>query len=101
MQVSIVPKGSIELRDHPPCSPHLAPCDFYLLPNIKNKWLSQRFSTDEDLVEGYNTLVLEITISEWHKCFDIWFGQVESVLHPKQSILKRNKIVNLIEFIHS
>lgn len=39
-----------ELLPHPPYSPDLAPCDFFLFPNMK-KWLAgQRFSSNEEVI---------------------------------------------------
>lgn len=39
-----------ELIDHPPYSPDLAPCDFFLFPNLK-KWLGgRRFATNDEVM---------------------------------------------------
>jgi hypothetical protein len=46
---------SWELFDHPPYSPDLAPSDYHLFTYVKN-WLgSQRFSNNEELMEGVKT----------------------------------------------
>jgi histone-lysine N-methyltransferase SETMAR len=45
-----------ELLEHPPCSPYLAPSDFYLFPKLKLFLASQRFSSNQEAiaaVEGY------------------------------------------------
>jgi hypothetical protein len=43
---------SWELFDHPPYSPDFAPTDYHLCTYPKN-WLgSQRFSNNEELIEG-------------------------------------------------
>ena len=45
-----------ELLEHPPCSPDLAPSDFYLLPKLKLFLAGQRFSSNQEViaaVEGY------------------------------------------------
>jgi hypothetical protein len=43
------------LFDHPPDSPDLAPSDFHVFTYLK-KWLSsQRFSDNEELMEGVKT----------------------------------------------
>ena len=50
-------KGSaLELLEHPPYSPDLAPSDFYLFPKLKLFLAGQRFSSDQEAiaaVEGY------------------------------------------------
>ena len=39
-----------ELLPHPPYSPDLAPCDFFLFPNMK-KWLGgKRFTSNEEVI---------------------------------------------------
>ena len=39
---------------HPPYSPDLAPCDFFLLPDLKT-WLSgKRFSSNEEILDAVN-----------------------------------------------
>jgi hypothetical protein len=34
---------------HPPCSPDLAPCDFFLFPKMKLKLKGRRFDTIEEI----------------------------------------------------
>ena len=42
-----------ELIPHPPYSPDLAPCDFFLFPNLKT-WLGgKKFSSNEEAVNEY------------------------------------------------
>ncbi|KAG5346224.1 SETMR methyltransferase, partial [Acromyrmex charruanus] len=39
-----------ELLPHPPYSPDLAPCDFFLFPNLK-KWLDgKKFTSNEEII---------------------------------------------------
>jgi len=45
-----------ELLEHPPCSPDLAPSDFYLFPKLKLFLTGQCFSLNQEViaaVEGY------------------------------------------------
>jgi len=35
---------------HPPCSPDLAPCDFFLFPNLKKSLDGQKFASNEEVV---------------------------------------------------
>ena len=47
-----------ELLEHLPCSPDLAPSDFYLIPKLKLFVAGQRFSLNHEAiaaVEGYFT----------------------------------------------
>lgn len=75
--------------NHLPYRPDLASCDFYLLPNIKNKLCGQRFSNTEAAVEAYHTIVSEISTYEWHKCFENKFGRMEKSITSKAEYFKK------------
>ena len=59
---------NIDLMCHPLYSPDLAPNDFFLLPYVKNKMRSQRFSTTEEAFDSFRMPVLKIPQSKWQKC---------------------------------
>ena len=42
-------KKNIPVRPHPPYSPDLAPCDFYLFPKLKSKLKGHHFGTIENI----------------------------------------------------
>jgi hypothetical protein len=46
---------SWELFDHPPCSPDLTPSGYRLFTYLKNWLTSQRFSNNEEFMEGVKT----------------------------------------------
>jgi len=71
----------IELMGHPPYSPDLAPNDFFLFPHIKNKLRGQRFSTPEEAVDAFKTLVLEVPQSDWKKPFENWFQRMQKCIN--------------------
>ncbi|XP_025154440.1 histone-lysine N-methyltransferase SETMAR-like [Harpegnathos saltator] len=70
----------VELIGHPPYSPDLAPNDFFLFPQIKNKLRGQRFSTPEEAVDAFKMHVLEVPQSEWKKCFENWFKRMQKCI---------------------
>lgn len=74
---------NIELMGHPAYSPDLAPNDFFLFPHIKNKLRGQRFSTPEEAVDAFKTHVLEVSQSEWKKCFENWFTRMQKCIDLK------------------
>lgn len=71
---------NIELMGHPPYSPDLAPNYFFLFPTIKNKLRGQRFSSPEGAVEAFKNHVLELSSSDWQKCFDNWFERMQKCI---------------------
>lgn len=81
-------KKGIKLLDHPPYSPDLSPCDFFLFPELKKNLAGQKFVSDPALkgaVEGIlkrvskNGLfhVFESWVSRCEKCIEIEGGYVE------------------------
>jgi hypothetical protein len=46
---------SLQLFDHPPYSPDLVPSDYHFFTYLKNWLRSQRFSNNEELMEGVET----------------------------------------------
>ena len=71
----------IELMGHPPYSPDLAPNDFFLFPKIKDKLRGKRFSSPEEAVEAFKSHVLELSISDWQKCFENWFERMHKCIN--------------------
>ena len=43
--------------DHPPYSPELAPCDFWLFPKLKSALKGQRFADLSDIQRNVKTLL--------------------------------------------
>lgn len=72
---------TIELMGHPPYSPDLAPNDFFLFPQIKDKLRGHRFSSPEDAVNAFKSRVLELSTSDWKKCFDNWFQRMQKCVN--------------------
>lgn len=77
-----------ELLPHAPYSPDLAPCDFYLFPNLK-KWLGgKRFGSNEEVMAETNAYFEEFDKSyyldgikkleyRWTKCIELKGDYVE------------------------
>lgn len=71
-----------ELLHHPPYSPDLAPCDFFLFPNLK-KWLGgKRFTSNEEVIAETNAYFAEFEKSyylaglqklekRWARCIEL------------------------------
>ena len=65
-------KKNIPVLPHPPYSPDLAPCDFYLFPELKSKLKGHHFgkmeSTQKIVTDELNTL----TENDFQYCYDQW-----------------------------
>jgi hypothetical protein len=54
--------------DHPPYTPDLAPCDFWLVPKLKNALTGQRFADIPD-IQCNVTLMQGILENKFQDCF--------------------------------
>jgi hypothetical protein len=50
-------RNNILIVPHPPCSPDLAPSDFWLFPTLKMGLRGRRFSTVEDIKENADAIL--------------------------------------------
>jgi len=61
-------KKNIPVLPHPPYSPDLAPCGFYLFSKLKLKLKGRHFGTMENITDGLHTL----TENDFRYCYDQW-----------------------------
>jgi hypothetical protein len=92
-------KNKITTMDHPPYSPDLAPCDFYLFPKVQNIKRGEHF-VDVDTIKLETTKLLkELTKEDMQHCFQEWrsigpsaFCQWESTSRVTTSPFQNNLI---------
>jgi hypothetical protein len=66
---------------HPPYSPDLAPCDYFLFPYIKLKLKGRRFDTIEE-IHGKSLRVLDnLTEKDFQEAFQMWRRRWDRCLH--------------------
>jgi histone-lysine N-methyltransferase SETMAR len=65
-------KNSITKMDHPPYSPDIAPCSFWLFPKLKNALKGQRFVDSYDIQRNVKTLRRVIPEHDFQDCFRQW-----------------------------
>lgn len=74
-------KNNIVLLPHPPYSPDLAPCDFFLFPRIKMN-LKEKYFVDVNEVEQKTLEVLtNIKEDEFLRCFEQWKTKLEKCIN--------------------
>jgi len=56
---------------HPPYSPDLTPCDFFLFPRLEIL-KGHRFEASEDIKQNSTKTLLDILKEEFAKCFQQW-----------------------------
>ena len=70
-------KYSIPILDHPPYSPDLAPCDFYLFPKVKSALKGTRFESVEAVKEKAARVLKELKEQNFQHCFEQWKIRIE------------------------
>lgn len=77
-----------ELLPHPPYSPDLAPCDFFLFPNLKRSLAGQKYGSNEEVIaaaeeyfagqqKSYYTEGLKKLQHRWEKCIELKGDYIE------------------------
>ena len=66
----------IKVLAHPPYSPDLAPCDFWLFPLVKNKLAGRKFARPENLARAIGAVLKSIPQKDYRKCFSDWIERL-------------------------
>lgn len=74
---------------HPPYSPDLAPCDFFVFPITKKQMRGVRFESPEAAVQAYIQHVEDIPALEWSHCFDKWFQRMKTCIDSAGKYFKK------------
>ena len=69
-------KKKIKILRHPPYSPDLSPCDYYMFNKIKNKLKGKVFRSSHHLKLAWVSALKELTKNDFHTCFRMWFDQI-------------------------
>jgi hypothetical protein len=57
---------------YPPYSPDLAPCDFWLFPEIKLTMKGNRFDTIPEMEDATKERLIALTKDDFQGCFRSW-----------------------------
>lgn len=85
---------NVHILPHPPYSPDLAPCDFYLFPKIKEKLKGRRFESKEDALSAYNLEISEVSEKEWAEVFSRWFKRMDKCIHAEGEYFEKIDMSN-------
>ena len=70
----------ISTLPHPPYSPDLASCDFWLFPTMKRMLKGRRFESDEALEEAAVEAIENIPIEEFGNFMDKWLHRAHKCI---------------------
>ena len=65
-------RQNMKILPHPPYSPDLAPCDFWLFGNLKKSLRNRRFASEEELDDAVNEYLQSIQKNDWERVFHLW-----------------------------
>ena len=65
-------KENIPVLPHPPYSPDLAPCDFYLFPKLKSKVKVHHFGTMENIQKNITDELHTLMENDFRYLYDQW-----------------------------
>ena len=65
-------KNNMSATHHPPSSPDLAPCDFFLFPHMKWQMKGERFADVSEVKKKTLEVLNNISTEEFQKCFQQW-----------------------------
>ena len=69
---SLLVKHQITQVTHPPYSPDLVPCDFWIFPKLKSPLRGKRFQTVNEIQENVMQQLMTIPIKDFTECFEQW-----------------------------
>ena len=96
LTTSYIEDQRLSLLPHPPYSPDLAPCDFWLFPKIKSGIAGKPFSRIQDLAKAVNSELRSIPQSEYHNCFQSWRKRMERCVDVGGEYFEGMKWKNLL-----
>ena len=65
------------MLEHPPYSPDLAPCDFFLFPKVKSALKGTRFTTVESVKTKATEVMNMVSENDFQHCFQQWKIRME------------------------
>jgi len=68
-------KNNMTVNPHPPYSPDLAPCDFFLFPRMKGQTKGKHFDDVSEVKKKTLEVLNNISTEEFQKCLQQWEKQ--------------------------
>ena len=72
---------NIQRVPHPPYSPDLSPCDFFLFPRLKRSIRGTNFNNVEEMITEIEQQIGLISSWEWKTCFRDWKRHALKCVH--------------------
>ena len=73
----------IKLLKHPPYSPDLSPCYFWLFPIVKQRLRGKVNESKFDVINGFRNEVNKLRKNDFHKCYESWIKRCKKLIFKK------------------
>ena len=82
---------NITVLEQPPYSPNLAPCDFYLFPEIKSVFKGTHFVSAESVKAKTAEVIKNLTEHELRNCFEHWQHRLQLCVNSEGNYFEGNR----------
>lgn len=69
--------------EHPPYSPDISPCDFFLFGYVKSELKSIKVSSLHDLLKAVEEIITKIDKKVWESVYESWLKRLAAVIECK------------------
>ena len=66
----------VQVMSHPPYSPDLAPCDFFLFPHVKKQLRGTRYDSPQHATPAFTRAVDSVDKVTWSEVWKSWFQRM-------------------------
>ena len=91
----------VTVLPHPPYSPDLAPCDYFLFPRLKNHLSGKRYNSRKALGSAIYQCLKGIHVEDYEKCFQNWIERLKRCISAKGEYFEGTRKKELITIILS
>ena len=78
---------------HPPYSPDIAVCDFYLFGKLKQSLQQVRISNREELEEEIDRIMKQISKEEWKRVFNEWLTRLRWIVENNGEYYRKERML--------
>ena len=86
----ILSNKNITVCPHPPYSPDLAPCDFWLFPKVKMTMKGKRFESIQDIEAATTAQLKTLTKEDFQNCFRKWQERWDKCVRSEREYFEGN-----------
>ena len=83
---------NVPILEHPPYSPDLAPCDFFLFPRLKGVIKGIRFPDMEAIKMAMTTELRRIPEEAFQGCIKAWKKRMDKCVRVEENYFEEDKL---------